>query len=61
MTNATTNTDKMLPLAEAKDKAYDLVVEFGSMLDEKDEWDLDDNFDTTEALYDLYMRIVGQR
>lgn len=47
--------------AAAMEKAFEFVMEFGTMLDAKEEWDLDDNFNTTEALYDLYQRITGQR
>ena len=46
---------------DAADKALALVLEFGRMLDSKEEWEMDDNFDTTEALYDLYQKITGQR
>lgn len=46
---------------DAAKKALTLVVDYGRMLDSKDEWELEDNLDTTEALYDLYQRITGQR
>lgn len=40
-------------------QALELVMEFGARLAPKPEWDLDDNFDTTEALYALYCEITG--
>lgn len=46
---------------DAAKKALDFVMEYGIMLDAKEEWDLDDNLTTTEMLYDLYQKITGQR
>jgi hypothetical protein len=42
-------------------QALALVMEYGYMLAQKDEWELDDNFDTTEALYGLYCEITGHK
>jgi hypothetical protein len=42
-------------------QALALVMEYGYMLAQKDEWELDDNFDTTEALYALYCNITGHK
>lgn len=47
--------------AFAMEQAFKLVMEFGAMLDEKEEWEPEDNYDTTEELYDLYQRITGKR
>lgn len=41
--------------------ALALVMEHGAALAEKDEWDLDDNFTTTEGLYSLYCKITGHK
>jgi hypothetical protein len=42
-------------------QALALVLEYGYRLAQLDEWELDDNFDTTEALYALYCEITGHR
>lgn len=52
-----TNNSDTDPTPEAK--ALALVMEYGERLAALDEWDLDDNFDTTEGLYSLYCEITG--
>lgn len=57
MTNTTKDITDLTP--EDCDRIVDLFMEYGERLAAKDEWDMDDNFDTTEALYALYCDITG--
>jgi hypothetical protein len=41
-------------------RALALVMEYGERLYAEDEWSMEDNYDTTEALYSLYLSITGQ-
>lgn len=52
----------LLPVIDplAADKALAFVVAYGRMLDAKDEWEMEDNFETTESVYELYQQITGQ-
>jgi hypothetical protein len=40
-------------------RALAFVMEMGEYLADKDEWDMEDNFATTEGLYALYCTITG--
>lgn len=57
MTTTTKDTRDLTP--EDCERIVDLFMEYGSMLASKDEWDMDDNFNTTESLYGLYCEITG--
>lgn len=61
MTNYATTKDIVIEHPSPAEAALAFVMEYGAMLDSKEEWDLEDNFDTTEMLYDLYQRLTGQR
>lgn len=43
------------------ERAFAFVMEVGKMLDEKEEWDMDDNFNTTEGLHAVYQEIMMGR
>lgn len=55
MTSFNATTTNLSPA----ERALALVTEYGKMLADKDEWDQDDNYTTTEELYDLYQRLNG--